>query len=116
MSPSTPSDNNEPSLRATDAVRNSPTLPALGPGEVPVELKDLGDELRRRFSASAAADQDLCIDLDTNVSVLIRLRIKNNQLALSFHDRKQVEETADSSSKADVRFYFTTPALSLIHI
>jgi len=82
------------------------TLPALGPGEVPAELKDLGDELRRRFAAPAAAGQDLLMDLDTNVSVLIRLRVKNDQLALSFHDRDVTEK---SEVKADVRFYFPSP-------
>ena len=86
------------------------TLPALGPGEVPGELKDLGDELRRRFYAPAAAGQDLCMDLDINVRVLIRLRIRSDQLALSFHDRDVAQEPKHADAKADVRFYFPSPA------
>lgn len=89
---------------------NRSAPPALGPSEVPAELKDLGDELRRRFYAPAAAGQDLCMDLDTSVNVLIRLRVKNDQLALSFHDRWVAQEPDYADANADVRFYFPSPA------
>jgi len=95
-----------PAMTTSNAT-DTPALPTLGPGEVPSELKDLGDELRRRFYAPAAAGQDLRMDLDTNVRVLIRLRVKNDQLALSFHDRELAKQSAP---KADVRFYFPSPA------
>ncbi len=50
------------------------------------------------------------MDLDTNVSVLIRLRIKSDQLALSFHDRDVADKPDHADARADVRFYFTSPA------
>ncbi len=62
--------------------------------------------MRRRFYAPAAANEDLRIDLDFSVDVLIRLRIKTEQLALSFHNRAQLD---DAQPYADVRFYFPTP-------
>ena len=93
----------QPDLTTPPAAKN---LPALGPAEVPSSLKYLGDELRRRFYAPAAANEDLRMDLDFGVDVLIRLRIKTNQLALSFHNRGQLDEAEPG---ADVRFYFPTP-------
>lgn len=83
------------------------SLPSLGPADVPAELKSLGDELRRRFAPDAAAGQDLRMDLDTGIDVLVRLRVKSDQLALSFHARDVVDCAAP---RADVRFYFPSPA------
>jgi len=81
-------------------------LKSLDPSAVPGELKGLGDELSRRFVPAASAGHDLRMDLDTGIDVLIRLRIRSEQLALSFHERAVVDA---ASPGADVRFYFPDP-------
>ena len=75
-------------------------MSTLPPSSIPNDYQALGDELRRRFVPSAAVGYDHLIDLDTGSAPLIRLRIRNQQLALSF----AAAETANP--KADVRFYF----------
>ncbi len=84
---------------------------ALSPSDVPEPLKALGDELRRRFVPAAADAQDLRVDLDLGIDVLMRLRIRSAQLALSFLRRDVIDQTDEEQlPKADVRFYFPDPA------
>ncbi|MEM7217482.1 MAG: hypothetical protein AAF515_03895 [Pseudomonadota bacterium] len=70
---------------------------------LPAELAGLGDELRRRFSAAAAAGLDHRIDLDFGpaAAASIRLEVSDGQLALSF----AVPESAPTRA-GDVRFFF----------
>lgn len=83
---------------------------SLSPADVPEPLKGLGDELRRRFVPAAADPMDLRIDLDMGIDVLMRLRIRNAQLALSFLQRDAIDNTDEAQMpKADVRFYFPDP-------
>lgn len=83
---------------------------SLAPTDVPEPLKGLGDELRRRFVPTAADPMDLRIDLDMGIDVLMRLRVRNAQLALSFLQRDVIDNTEEAQMpKADVRFYFPDP-------
>ena len=80
-------------------------MSALPPSQVPTDYQDLGDELRRRFVPAAAMGFDHLIDLDTGQEPLIRLRIRNQQLALNFAD------LSTAQPRADVRFYFPNLAI-----
>lgn len=80
-------------------------MTALPQSSVPSEYQALGDELRRRFVPAAAMGFDHLIDLDTGLSPLIRLRIRNQQLALSF------AEPTTTEPRADVRFFFPNLAV-----
>jgi len=83
---------------------------SLAPNDLPESLQVLGDELRRRFVPAAAEPMDLRIDLDMGIDVLIRLRIRHAQLALSFLSRDSIDNTSEAEMpKADVRFYFPDP-------
>ncbi len=78
-------------------------MSALPPSAIPADFQALGDELRRRFVPTAALGFDYRIDLDLGLEPLVRLRIRQQQLALSFYpylDTRSVEP------QADVRFYF----------
>jgi len=83
---------------------------SLAPGDRPESLQELGDELRRRFVPAAAKAMDLRVDLDTGIAVLIRLRIRQAELELSFLSRDSIDNTPETEMpKADLRLYFPDP-------
>lgn len=106
MSTPNAADSNRP-LNSNGGLTNALSL---APRDVPELLQTLGDELRRRFVPTAADPMDLRIDLDMGIDVLMRLRIRNAQLALSFLSRDAIDTTTEAEMpRADVRFYFPDP-------